>query len=459
MVAPLALEEVCQDITLTNVRDSLVPKVPDTNYLLAHVFDKLYAFPGTRWLFNLTGRRKFDSFFEALERTVQEADFDGEENLLMGALLVHEKAVSLAALAHLELMRDREHPDLNKLQRFALQMAGKYDALKGTSIGLYAWGIANDLSKRAKDQKYGPEPENILHLLDIPGYTPLEVIGEGSQSVVYLAQKEETNDHPVKLITLKWIDFDHLRRSDYQAGEITFPVKDIFDRRMRFDQEVEHPLFGNILDSGRCKDLRAFEMEDSYFLVMDYIPDGVVEAKGKIRSDVNPNNLIEIMAQLFDGVEAAHDKGYVLGDIRWTNILKQKDEEQLYFHDVNAAEKSDEIYFDSNVFAVGSRSYLPPEIRRQRDLHRRNPIPMTIKTDLFQLAACVLYALAGSSTALRNCNWMKQSEYETYMAETYFSLGLTSSQRSFFEKGLSYSSRNRFNSLSELRTAFRQSFA
>lgn len=68
MVAPLALEEVCQDITLTNVRGSLVPKVPDTNYLLAHVFDKLYAFPGTRWLFNLTGRRKFDSFFEAVQK-------------------------------------------------------------------------------------------------------------------------------------------------------------------------------------------------------------------------------------------------------------------------------------------------------------------------------------------------------------------------------------------------------
>ncbi|MFA6462301.1 MAG: hypothetical protein WCV90_08620 [Candidatus Woesearchaeota archaeon] len=459
MVASGSLEQVCANTEPVFTRVILPSVAPDADYLLAHVFDRMYAFPGAKSLFNLTRGRKFRNFFEALEGTFQESDFEGEENLLTGALLVPDKAFSLASLAHLELMKDREHPDLTKLQEFALQMAGKYHALSRTAIGLYAWGIANNLSKRAKDQRWGQEPQRLLHLLDLPSYDALDVVGEGSQSVIYLAKKNGSNDAPVKLTVFKWIDFDHLRRPDYNADDITFPVEEIFNRRIRFDQEVGHPLFGKILDSGRCKDLRAFEMDDSYFLVMDYVPDGIVEAKGKIRSDVNPANIVEMMIQLLEGVEAAHDKGYVLGDIRWANILKQRGEERLHFHDVNAAEKSDAIYFNSNVFAVGSRAYLPPEIRRQRDLHSRSPIPMTIETDLFQLATCTLYALIGDSTPLRNCNWMKQVGYETYIGETYSSLGLTPSQRSFFEKGLSYSPEKRFTSLSALRTAFMHSFA
>lgn len=134
------------------------------------------------------------------------------------------------------------------------------------------------------------------------------------------------------------------------------------DLRGRFAREakaaglLQHPNVVTVFEFGTDGDL--------LYLVMEYVP-GEDLATLLQRGELRPSELLEILAQVCEGLAQAHKHGIIHRDIKPTNVMVQKEEDSLRAKvmDFGVAKLNDgELTQTGHV--VGTLAYMAPEYLR-----------------------------------------------------------------------------------------------
>ena len=137
---------------------------------------------------------------------------------------------------------------------------------------------------------------------DIAAHFPqleiVELLGKGGMGAVYKARQP----HLDRFIALKILPADASR-------DPTFVER--FGREAKAMARLSHPNIVAVYDYGRSGDL--------CWLMMEYI-DGV-NVRQAIRAGLSPQETLQILPQLCDALQFAHDEGVVHRDIKPENIL------------------------------------------------------------------------------------------------------------------------------------------
>ena len=203
--------------------------------------------------------------------------------------------------------------------------------------------------------------ETILH------YKILEKLGEGGMGEVFKAQDTKLD----RFVALKFLP------SQLTASE---------DDKARFIQEAKAASAMN--HPNVCTIHSIEEQNDQLFIVMEYV-DGVTLRNNK--QVFSEKRILEIAAQIADGLGAAHEKGIVHRDIKPENIMIRKDG-IVQIMDFGLAK----LFASGNVSrltkagsTVGTMGYMSPEQVQGLDVDFR--------TDIFSLGVVLYEMLAGES--------------------------------------------------------------
>ncbi|MFT5150143.1 MAG: tRNA A-37 threonylcarbamoyl transferase component Bud32, partial [Planctomycetota bacterium] len=137
-----------------------------------------------------------------------------------------------------------------------------------------------------------------LHAL-FPELEIYEAIGRGGSGVVYRARQTRLD----RLVALKILD-DELSRDDAFAGR--------FLREARALARLNHPAIVGVHDFG--------DREGCFYLMMEYV-DGVSLRDRLEAKDLDAGDVLEIIPEICQGLQYAHEAGVVHRDIKPENLL------------------------------------------------------------------------------------------------------------------------------------------
>lgn len=192
-------------------------------------------------------------------------------------------------------------------------------------------------------------------------YTLTEQLGSGGFGTVYKATDPSGRTVAVKVLKPGWSDdpatIERFRREAQVAGELF------------------HSRIATIIDFD--------EVDGRLFLVMRYIDgiplDKLIQQKGRIEWA----QAIQILEQVAEGLDYAHQRGLVHRDIKPANILvSEKDGAVLT--DFGLVKAADVSGMSTSGVMLGTPHYIAPEIWHGK--------PATPQTDLYSLA-CVAYEM------------------------------------------------------------------
>src|SRR3990172_2166204 len=203
--------------------------------------------------------------------------------------------------------------------------------------------------------------ETILH------YKILEKLGEGGMGEVFKAQDTKLD----RFVALKFLPSQLT-----STGE----EKERFVQEAKAASAMNHP---NV-----CTIHSIEEYNNQLFIVMEYIEGTTLRDNKQVLSE---KKILEIAAQVADGLGAAHEKGIVHRDIKSENIMIRKDG-IVQIMDFGLAK----LYTDSNVSrltkagtTMGTMGYMSPEQVQGLDTDHR--------TDIFSFGVVLYEMLAGES--------------------------------------------------------------
>ena len=203
--------------------------------------------------------------------------------------------------------------------------------------------------------------ETILH------YKILEKLGEGGMGEVFKAKDTKLD----RFVALKFLPSQLTSTSE---------VKDRFIQEAKAASAMNHPNVCTIHDIQ--------EHDGKLFIVMEYI-EGFTLRDNK--QPLSEKRILEIAAQVADGLGAAHEKGIVHRDIKPENIMIRKDG-IAQIMDFGLAK----LYTSGNASrltkagtTMGTMGYMSPEQVQGLDVDHR--------TDIFSLGVVLYEMLAGES--------------------------------------------------------------
>jgi serine/threonine protein kinase len=203
--------------------------------------------------------------------------------------------------------------------------------------------------------------ETILH------YKILEKLGEGGMGEVFKAEDTKLD----RFVALKFLP-SQLTASD--------------DDKARFIQEAKAASSMN--HPNVCTIYSIEENEHQLFIVMEYV-DGVTLRDNK--PVLSEKRILEIAAQIADGLGAAHEKGIVHRDIKPENIMIRKDgiAQIMDFGLAKLFNSGNASRLTKAGSTVGTMGYMSPEQVQGLDVDFR--------TDIFSLGVVLYEMLAGES--------------------------------------------------------------
>lgn len=162
-------------------------------------------------------------------------------------------------------------------------------------------GTISHICKRCQEKEKGA-PEIV------PGYEKISGIGRGGMGIVYKARKSSTGE----IVALKMI------LPEYALNEKS---RKLFLREMKVTSELIHPNIVRLYDHG--------EHRGRFWFAMEFV-EGVDIQKLLMWKGLLEFNLAgRIIAQVLDGLDYAHEKGFVHRDIKPPNILLSGEEKDM----------------------------------------------------------------------------------------------------------------------------------
>ena len=196
-------------------------------------------------------------------------------------------------------------------------------------------------------------------------YQILEKLGEGGMGVVYKA--EDTKLH--RIVALKFLPPEFT--SDEEAKE-------------RFLQEAQAA--SSLQHHNVCIIHDIDETENGQmFICMDYYEGETL--KEKIRNGpLKTEEAINIVFQIAEGLQSAHEHGIIHRDIKPANIFITKNEE-IKILDFGLAKLSKQLAISKVGSTVGTAAYMSPEQARGEDIN--------FQTDIWSVAVVLFEMLTG----------------------------------------------------------------
>jgi eukaryotic-like serine/threonine-protein kinase len=179
----------------------------------------------------------------------------------------------------------------------------------------------------------------------IAGYTLDTEVGEGGTSAVFRAKHPTHGTVAVKVLREKL-------RSDKTAVAR-------FLREARFGERVQHPNVVRTIEIGE-----ATPGGGMHFLAIEWAKGELLEKYAKRRGALPADEVAEIVIQIGDAVQAAHEVGVVHRDLKPDNLMYDPDSRRVKLLDFGIATDTDtspEERLTRAGFFVGTLLYVAPE--------------------------------------------------------------------------------------------------
>jgi serine/threonine protein kinase len=203
-----------------------------------------------------------------------------------------------------------------------------------------------------------------------------EELGRGGMGVVYKAWDDSLR----RVVAVKFI------RQDRSLSSV---AHERFFREARAAAAVSHP---NIVVVHRID-----EVKGTPFIVMEYVDGESLEkliAKGR---RFTPMELLQLILQITEGLQAAHENGIVHRDIKPSNVMVESGSGRSKISDFGLARVGEEISSDSEEGTLlGTPAYMSPE--------QVNGTAIDGRSDLFSLG-CLIYALVTGRSPFQGKNF------------------------------------------------------
>ena len=199
----------------------------------------------------------------------------------------------------------------------------------------------------------------------IPGYTIVQLIGQGGQAKVYLAER----DHDGLRVALKVLD------RSFRQDEVFLQR---FVREYKLVANLQSEFVAKIYDQGFTGDYP--------YIAMEYLPSGTVASR--IREGLRPKAAIRIARQIAQALDAIHSKGIVHRDLKPANILFRADGRPVLVDFGLAKDLGTQSHLTMGGRLVATPRYMSPEQCQGK--------PVDARTDLYGLGVILYEMLTGS---------------------------------------------------------------
>lgn len=203
---------------------------------------------------------------------------------------------------------------------------------------------------------------------NIGKYKLIGVLGKGAMGIVYKALDPDIN----REVAIKTIRFDLISKKSDKEDLMTR-----FLREAQAAGNLSHPNIITIYDVGRIDDLT--------YIVMQYVEGQSLQRIIDSGDKLPPQKIIQLMIQLCDALDFAHQKGIVHRDIKPANILLNK-KGHPFIADFGVARVETSTLTQTGA-TIGTPSYMSPEQVMGKGVDKR--------TDIFSLGVILYELLTG----------------------------------------------------------------
>jgi predicted Ser/Thr protein kinase len=222
------------------------------------------------------------------------------------------------------------------------------------------------LETTAAGSARGKAPEPAELAASFPQLEILELIGQGGMGVVYKVRQRSLD----RIAAMKVLSLE-------ASADPAFEER--FARESRTLAQLDHPNIVTVFDCGRVGSL--------FYLVMEYV-DGVNLREALRDGALGPADSLEVIRQLCDALQYAHDQGVVHRDIKPDNILLDG-RGRVQIADFGLAKLLGRTPIDISLTAthqiLGTYRYMAPE-------QIERPLSVDHRADIYSLGV-VLYEL------------------------------------------------------------------
>lgn len=208
----------------------------------------------------------------------------------------------------------------------------------------------------------------------LSGYTIRGVVGEGGTSAVYRA--DHPTHGPVALKVLR----DKLRQDPTAVTR--------FVREAQYGERVVHPNVVRTLEVGEAAAVEGGPV--LHFLAIEWAGGELLEKYAKRHCPIAATEVAEIVGQIADAVQAAHDAGVVHRDLKPDNVMWDPVARRVKLLDFGIAASSDQNADERLTragFFVGTLMYVAPEAL--------SGAMVTPAADQYSLATIAYFLLSG----------------------------------------------------------------
>jgi len=198
----------------------------------------------------------------------------------------------------------------------------------------------------------------------VPGYNVLQIIGQGGQAQVYLAERE----HDGLRVALKVL-------SPNVRQDTVFLERFVREYKLLASLEINH--VARIYDQG-------FAGEHPY-IALEYLPSGTLAAR--IQEGIKPRAALRLASQIARALDAIHQRGIIHRDLKPANILFRADGRPVLV-DFGLAK---DLGVVSNLTVQGRLIATPRYMSPEQCMGK----PVDERTDLYSLGAILYEMLTG----------------------------------------------------------------
>jgi eukaryotic-like serine/threonine-protein kinase len=183
-------------------------------------------------------------------------------------------------------------------------------------------------------------------------YKIVELLGEGGMGAVYKAEDLELD----RTIALKVIRAELANNPD---------ILQRFKQEIVLARQITHRNIIRIFDLGEASSVR--------FITMEYVQGESLYQMLRDRGKIPVDEVVDIMEQVFSGLQAAHREGVIHRDLKPGNIMRDKQGRVLVM-DFGLARTMEGDGMTRTGVMLGTMEYMSPEQAQAKDLDARSDI-------------------------------------------------------------------------------------